>query len=315
MFKGLWDDASRLGYNASSFNVNGSRRTVRTYSTTYLQRKASDYLDYFEKTDEDPWFMQVSPYAPHEPAIPEKKYAHARVGQWSGNPAQEEADLSDKPDWVLAGAEDDSGSARELPRKQLRTLMSVDDLVAATFAKLNALEETEVTLVFFPSDNGWHWYEHQLNGKRYPYDESVRVPFYVRWPGHVEAGAVEDKIVANIDIAPTVYEAAGIEPDYTVDGRDLLTSNRSQMLTEYLHYPASGVVPNWRSLWTPTSTYIRYDGGEHPRELYRSGDPWQLTNVYRDGLRHNEPKRRSRTRRIARRLCDLRRRGMSLTPI
>ena len=286
LFRALY--TGEAGYGTSRFNLNGTDRTVDTYSTVYLQRKSADFLDYFERTDDVPWFMQVSPYAPHAPAIPEDKYAEAAVPSWPGNPAQQEDDVSDKFGWVskAAGSKED---ARSFRKKQLRTLMSVDDLVARTFAKLDALDETEDTLVFFLSDNGWLWYEHRLNGKRFPYDQAVRVPFYVRWPGHVDGGAVDDRIVANIDIAPTVYEAASITPDYPVDGRSIFTSDRSEILMEYLHYPAYGSVPNWRALWTPTSTYIRYESEGKSREAYVPGDPWQLANVYKDGIRHNSP--------------------------
>jgi arylsulfatase A-like enzyme len=276
-------------YKPSTFNVNGTEEVIDTYSTVYLDRTASQFLDYFEERDDAPWFMQVSPFAPHKPSTPQKKYARTPVSRWSPNPAQSETDLSDKYSWVSEPA-DTKKQARHQRRHQLRSLMSVDDLVRDTFAKLDALGETDSTLVFYLSDNGWTWFDHQLNAKRYPYDQSVRVPFYVRWPGHVLPGAEDDRIAANIDIAPTVYQAAGIVPTYTVDGRSLFgPSTRSEMLMEYFYIP-SRPLPKWRSLWAPTSTYIRYYESEgQPREYYGRDDPWQLVNVYHDGIDGNEP--------------------------
>jgi hypothetical protein len=178
--------------------------------------------------------------------------------------------------------------------------MSVDDLVAQVFERLRDLGEAHNTLAFFLSDNGWSWYEHGLNRKRFPYDDSVRVPFFVRWPGRVTAGAVERKVVANIDIAPTVYEAAGIEASYEVDGKSLFSSDRSSILIEYFPDPDVPFVPAWRQLWSPRRSYIRYPG-TGTREFYGPDDPWQIANVYRDGIPGNRPRNEPRMdRRLAR---------------
>ncbi len=292
------------GYrNKEWYMTGGDLQTVSTYSTVFVKRKAAEFLDYFEQSDDAPWFMQVSPFAPHAPATPQRKYRDAPVPAWAPTPAQEETDLSDKYSWVEQ-SRDAYGytlrRAKRLRRAQLRSLMSVDDLVEHTFARLEALGEADNTLIFFLSDNGWTWFDHQLNGKRYPYDEAVRVPFYVRWPagqgstdsGQVDAGVVDHRIAANIDIAPTIYEAAGVTPDYVVDGKSLRTSEpRANILMEDVYDPIERpYVPQWSSVWTPDSTYIRYyetDG--RPREFYESDDPWQLENVYKDGIPMNEP--------------------------
>ena len=94
-------------------------------------------------------------------------------------------------------------------------------LIASTFSRLDALGETN-TLAFFLSDNGYQWHEHGLDRKGKPYDDSVQIPFFVRWPGHIETGLVDERIVANIDIAPTVYDALDYVPNnYAPDGRSI----------------------------------------------------------------------------------------------
>ncbi len=156
----------------------------------------------------------------------------------------------------------------------IRTLYSVDDLIASTFSRLDALGETN-TLAFFLSDNGYQWYEHGLDKKGKPYDDSVRIPLFVRWPGHIETGLADEKIVANIDIAPTVYDALDYVPsNYAPDGRSIFNSDRTVILTE-------GFGRGFRSLWNPHWMYVAYDGGF--REYYGPNDPWQLENGFATG--------------------------------
>lgn len=288
-FFDLWA-VTEEGYFNATYNLNGKEVTAR-YDTTFLRRVATQFLDEFERRDDRPWMMEIAPFAPHRSALPEPKYDGAPVGQFRPTPATREASVGDKPPYVRLVA---GSRARPITIRanQLRTLLSVDDLVERVFRKLDELDETENTFAFFLSDNGFMWHEHGIAaGKRLPYKESVMVPFYARWPGHVDAGAVDDEqIVANIDIAPTVYEAVGISPSYTVDGRDLFSSGREAILIEGWTDAGKSDVPTWRGRWTPEQTYVRYVGyGKAEREYYRPDDPWQLTNVYGDGVAGNEP--------------------------
>jgi arylsulfatase A-like enzyme len=180
--------------------------------------------------------------APHHPWTPEARYRAVPLRSWPGNPAVFERDRSDKPpsfrkiDWSLA-------DGRRVRDGQLRTLMSVDDMVGRLFATLHELGETRGTLAFFLSDNGYLWADHHLGGdlntagqKRLPYTDSVRVPFFMRWLGHLPAGTRDTRLAANVDIAPTVLEAAGIPQDPAkppLDGRSLLAPDaRNRLLLE-----------------------------------------------------------------------------------
>jgi arylsulfatase A-like enzyme len=257
--------ALRVGY----YDSNGS------YGTTYIKDKAIDFLQVFEQNDAQPWLMYIHPFAPHSDSVPEDKYKSAFVPVWEDNPANTETDLSDKPRYVATQAANTSKSdIKNLRSRMIRTLYSVDDLIAAVFAKLKALGETN-TLAFFLSDNGYQWYEHQLSGKGHAYDDSHRVPFFMRWPGHVAAGGIDRKIVANIDVAPTVYDALGYQPDnYAPDGRSIFTSQRDVILTE-------GFGRGYKGLWNPDWMYAEYRDGS--LEYYGPNDPWQLDNSFKTG--------------------------------
>ena len=111
-------------------------------------------------------------------------------------------------------------------RGPVRALKSVNELVRNVFTKLNALDETQDTLAVFISDNGFLWGEHSWTGKGYPYLESVKVPFYFQWPGQalLRPSTVDNRLVANIDLAPTVLKTLGIPTiaDEPMDGLNLL---------------------------------------------------------------------------------------------
>ncbi len=184
--------------------------------------------------------------------------------------------------------------------------MSVDDMVGRIFRKLNALGE-ENTLAFFLSDHGYLWFEHGLRRKQHPYEDSVRIPFFVRWPGHIRAGETRDNIVATIDIAPTVYQAARVKPGYNTDGWSLLGGHTRRRLL--LEYWGRTNVPPWRATWTPAYQYIRYAGGGI-REYYDlRADPWQLENLYGNGDPADDPANGPALRRQLR--TDARCRGRS----
>ncbi len=107
-------------------------------------------------------------------------------------------------------------------RQRLESLLAIDEGVAAIVAALRASGELERTLIVFTSDNGFFHGEHRVPaGKVLVYEPSVRVPLVVRGPG-VPRGRVDSRLVANVDLAPTVLDAADAKAGRKLDGRSLL---------------------------------------------------------------------------------------------
>jgi arylsulfatase A-like enzyme len=268
-------------YTTPTFNFDGTVRRVYRYSTTVIQKRAVGMLRSFDRrADAKPWLMYMTPFAPHEPAIPAPRHVGVRVSKWDPAPSVFERDRTDKPP-VVRSETVGLREQRRLRRRMLRSLMSVDDMVARVMRTLKELDESTRTIAFFLSDNGWLWGEHGLEGKRLPYAESVRIPFYMRWPGHTVPGTEEDRFVANIDIAPTVLDALDFTPPVPMDGRALLAPDaRDRMFME--HY-ADADIPSWASVWTLEHQYTEwYDGNGDRifRELYdRAADPYQMVNL------------------------------------
>jgi arylsulfatase A-like enzyme len=281
-------------YYGVNFNVNGSVVNVKRYSNDFISGRALQFLRGSEVEDTRPWFLYLAPYAPHMPAVAEPAYRKIRVRPIPTSPARAEYDRLDKP-FHIQVRRASVGRAAEVRKRQLRSLRSVDDLVSEVFAELERLGEVN-TLAFFLSDNGYLWAEHGVIGKTMPYIESVKVPFFVRWPGRVPAGAQDSRIVANIDLAPTILDAAGTQPDpdLPMDGRSLFAgAQRDRLLLEY--WPeASGRPPMWASILTSTYQYVEYYGYDDTTLLYSeyydlAADPWQLTNLLGDPDSFNDP--------------------------
>jgi arylsulfatase A-like enzyme len=169
----------------------------------------------------------------------------------------------------------------------MRTLLAVDELVQSVIDALKASGQLGNTYVFVTSDNGFHLGEHRIEkGKGTPYEESLRVPLFVRGPG-VPRGKTLPHLVTNVDLAPTFAELAGARAPARVDGRSLVGllsrtptdvgSWRKDLLAEYWAADDEGV-PNWAALRTDTLTYVEYATGE--RELYDlNDDPYEADNL------------------------------------
>jgi arylsulfatase A-like enzyme len=286
----IWE----AGYTPIRVNEQGIVKTVTQYATSYISSNASQFLQNAESNDSQPWFLYLSTTAPHSPFTPEAQYANASVSPFQPNPAQSEADRSDKPPLVQSN-NTDQATVESTRTAQLRTLMSVDDLVSNVFQTLEATGEASNTLAIFLSDNGYNWGDHGLIEKGWPYEEDLRVPWFIRWPGHVTAGATDSRLVTNVDLAPTLLDAAGgVSPTVPMDGRSIFggSPDRTRILTEI---NTSNDTPFWASLRTPTYKYIERYGATPPRKiLFReyydlSADPYELDNLLADGNSANDP--------------------------
>jgi arylsulfatase A-like enzyme len=261
---------------------------VNEYATSFTERKAIQFLEEFHTDDDSaPWFLVVAPHAPHEPATPEPRYQDARVPLLRVGPTTG-GSRDDKPEWVRQATNRGQGGSSELHARMQRSLLSVDDMIDKIMKWLESHGDADNTIIFFTSDNGFMFGEHGLGGKRHPYDASVQVPLLMRWKaGGVPAGATDERIAANVDIAPTIFDAANIDPGSSVDGRSLLGDfERDEMLIEF-NDPKSRTPP-YAMLWHPRWSFIRYpESGD--LEYYGRNDPHQRNNLYGDGLEGNEP--------------------------
>ena len=288
----ILSDSTARAYFNGRWNVNGKVGLLKPYSTRVIERRALRFIESSEETDDQPWLLYLAPMSPHLPATPHPLHRGIDVPRFVKTPAMLEEDRTDKPSEVQE-QQVDWKEVKEWRRKQLRSLMSVDQMVGRVFRRLERTGEADDTLAIYLSDNGFLWGEHGLGQKIRPYEASVEVPFFVRWPGHVPADAVDEQLVANVDIAPTVMGAAGLEPDHEYDGRSFLDDERGRVLLEQWKRPDRSV-PNWAATRASGFLYVEYYAEDRLVPAYREyydlvEDPWELHNLLGDLDPMNDP--------------------------
>lgn len=107
-------------------------------------------------------------------------------------------------------------------KKYLRCVKGVDDNVGRILDYLAESGLAKNTIVMYTADQGFFLGEHGLYDKRFMYEEALRMPLLVRWPGVVRAGSVNEDMILNVDFAPTILEAAGARPLPDMQGRSFL---------------------------------------------------------------------------------------------
>lgn len=201
----VFPQSTPLTYWGGRWNTDGVVRAIQSYSTHYVGRRIERFLASQERDqDGSPWLLYVSVPAPHLPFVGEPRHKEASVPAWKPNPAIFD-DISDKPGYVAKRETRrcDLECGRRTRRAQYLALRPVDDLIRRVFGELKRLGESRDTLSFFTSDNGVHWGEFGLAGKRYPYRGSARVPLLMRWPRHLQP-RVDGRLAANLDIGKSV---------------------------------------------------------------------------------------------------------------
>jgi arylsulfatase A-like enzyme len=296
-------------YRHSSFLLNGRIRRPEGYTTELMTGFAERFLRGFERRDDDPWFLWLGPNAPHSPYAAEHRYRGARTKGWDGNPATRDHSVSDEPAFI-GRSQSSTDQARRVRRKQLRTLYSVDDQVERVFEVLRELDEEADTLAIFMSDNGFLWGEHGIVGKRYAYTQSIQIPLMIRWRGRVEPGSKDDRLVANLDLAPTLLDAAGLDPRASFDGTSLLDGRERNRLLVEQWADGETLVPTMAALRADDYQYVEYYAGAGGRVVAREyydlvADPWQRRNLLGDADAGNDPNVRTLARRLrADRACQ-----------
>jgi arylsulfatase A-like enzyme len=283
-----WDDGAYFDYSA---NDDGNLRTFgggpEDYGTDVLARQATEFI---RSTDVgQPLFLYFAPHAAHGPATaaPADGDAFSRMAPW--RPASyDERDMSDKPAYLRRGPMSSTTRATidRFRRDQYRSLLGVDRAVARILDALRETDRLRNTLVVFTSDNGMLWGEHRWNTKGVPYEESIRVPFVVRFDALIDRPSRDERMVLNIDLAPTFVDIAGATAGLRMEGVSLiplLERDRVAWRTDFLmeHLELEYGVPTYCGVHSRRYSYVAYVTGEE--ELYDlDSDPAQLRNVAGD---------------------------------
>ncbi len=168
------------------------------------------------------------------------------------------------------------------------TLTAVDENVGRVLKLLDEKKLVDNTAVFYTSDNGFFQGEWRAFDKRFMHEPSIRVPLLVRYPRAVKGGSSNDKMVLNLDIAPTVLDLAGVPASKAMQGRSMAplmkgepVEWRKDWLYTYFEFPGPHSVRENRGIRTERYKYIHYYKEPQEYELYDlEKDPGELNNLY-----------------------------------
>jgi arylsulfatase A-like enzyme len=170
----------------------------------------------------------------------------------------------------------------------LATIQSVDDNVGRLLAFLDSNGLSKNTLVVYTSDQGFFLGDHGMFDKRFMYEESLRMPFLVRWPAVIKAGTKIDAMALNIDFAPTFLDAAGLRPPAEMQGRSFLpllrgrtpADWRTSMYYRYYHDPGDHNTRAHYGVRTRTHKLIYFWKKDQWELFDLNNDPFELHNLY-----------------------------------
>jgi len=306
-----WESFKGQGiYYNPELNINGERIQYKdsTYITDLLTEHAIDWLDHRDK--DKPFFMYLSHKAVHAEFEPAKRHKGRYKGKKITLPPTfdqtkngEYQDLK-WPEWVKQqriswhGVDymyHGNADFNEMVQKYCETLLGVDESIGSVLDYLKEHDLDESTMVIYMGDNGFSWGEHGLIDKRHFYEESVKVPFLVRCPELFKGGKTIEKMVQNIDVAPTILEMAGLNKPEYMPGHSFTQllkgdeSNwRDRIFYEYYWEYDFPMTPTVFGLRTDQYKYIRYHGVWDRNELYDiKNDPDEMYNLI-DKPEHQE---------------------------
>jgi N-acetylglucosamine-6-sulfatase len=152
-------------------------------------------------------------------------------------------------------------------KSYMRCIAAVDENVGRLLQWLEDNDLENDTIVVYSSDQSYYIGEHGMADKRWMYEESLRMPLVMRWPGKIKPGTKINDLVQNIDYAPTLLEATGLPVPEEMQGSSLLPLLK-------------GKDPEWRD----TIYYHYYTNGEHnvPRHDGVRTDRYKLIHYYTD---------------------------------
>lgn len=276
------------------------------YQTDVLAQRSVNFINESEAIDDSkPFFLFVTPPAPH--LLGEKPIEPAPRHQGSASqvllpqkPSFNEQDVSDKPPWIRNKqlTPEEIAEVQKSYRSRLEAMRAVDDLIGRVVTVLVENGELKNTVLIFTSDNGHLFGEHRHIGKSKPYEESIRVPLYIRAPEFSTKQSVS-QIVLNNDLAPTIAEFAGATPTIPVDGRSLIPLLRNPSLANWRQrfliqnsqiqsQSYSAIRTSRADTGTPNQLYAKYLAGN--QEFYDlESDPYQLQSLHNEtGMRQQQ---------------------------
>lgn len=265
-------------------------------------------IDFIERDDDRPFCLFVSYGPPHDPyrMVPEKyrKEYHSLnldlrsnvspILPHKGHPAPTYMQGPPVTEWVGDIYQDVEWYDYDFPEEgyadYYAAITAIDAQIGRLMESLDDTEITDSTVLVYTSDHGDMLWSQGRNQKGQPYEESINVPFLVRWPERIPAGEVSEQLLSTVDFAPSLLGLADVSVPRAMEGTDLSPAMVGDSLTDPPESVYLGnVYRGWRGVRTEQYTYarLREDEFEHLTEGHwllfdNEADPYQRTNLVYD---------------------------------
>ncbi|MEX0685126.1 MAG: sulfatase [Balneolales bacterium] len=292
----------RYPHQGQRLNVNGKHVDRTDYITDELTDYAVDWLE-TQKESDTPFMLYLSHKGVHSNFQPAErhldKYADEQV-VWPETMFLDDEQMAEKPMWLKDqrnswhGVDYPYHSNLDLDhwyKRYNETILSVDESIGSVIDYLKKNDMYENTVIIYSSDQGFHFGEQGLIDKRVAYEPSIRIPLLLEAPKIFNAGTTVNQVVANIDIAPTILDIAGLKAPETMQGRSFLSLakqedvenwDRDYMLYTYYWEEKFPQTPTILALRGDRYKYIHYYGLWDTHELYDLlEDPDEKHNIIR----------------------------------
>ena len=240
----------------------GEKKVYPGYVTDIITDLSLDWLK--ERDPEQPFMLMTHHKAPHRPWDPDEKLMHLYQNTDIPEPetfhddysnrasAAKEAkmrvdrDMTDRdlkypvPEGLTA-AEEKQWKYQRYIKDYLRCVASIDNNVGRMLDYLDQEGLAENTIVVYTSDQGFFLGDHGWYDKRFMYEESLRMPFVMRYPREIEAGSINDDMILNLDFAQTFLDCTDVDQTDEMQGRSFRPLMNGK------------TIEDWR-----TSMYYRY---------------------------------------------------------
>lgn len=208
---------------------------------------------------------------------------------------------------TLRGEELNKWKYQRYMQDYLACVQSVDDNIGRLLDWLDANGLRENTVVIYTSDQGFFLGDHGMYDKRFMYEESLKMPFLIRWPKVIKAGSVQDEMIINTDFTPTFMDMAGLKTPKDMQGRSIVPllkgkhpwTWRESMYYRYYHDPGDHNTRAHYGVRTLTHKLIYYWKKDQWEMFDLVRDPQELRNVY------NEPSEQRTVAKLKKELSRL----------
>lgn len=257
-----------------TFGALPSNLQEKDYSTTWIAERAMETLQKW--TAEQPALLMVGFIKPHHPFDPPEPWAHM----------YDPEKISLLPGWTpqifpydvrgyFTNSNLTEAAVRRCAAYYYASISEIDHHVGRMLALLKSKGLYKNTAIIFTSDHGEYLgFHHQLLKSGQMYDPLAKVPLIVKLPGNRNAGSVINKLVSNIDLAPTILKMAGCKVPPTMKGLDLTDPSTTREIV----FCETGESVMARTL----TRKLLYNARDPAQSLFfdLQHDPLEMTNAY-----------------------------------